>query len=367
MNPGRPNHTFDKFFEDLEKMVKEIPATDERRHNIAHLSEFISLDEIIDKAQQQCPDGTPILSKSLVCLQFSPRNPYSHAAMNFTSKVQYKIQKRQLRAAHPDDHYCAAQLKYLKYKAIELKEATSLLFCGDKAKVRVGEPGTAVSTGVRGRMGIVPTSTTLGALDHDMQSKASLVPSVILECNIPYAVDESFVQGQVHTAINNAVFQVASGFRHAASTIRLMKEKQQPPPVIMKFTDGGTEQRNNLELVKCASIIILKELNLDMYIFARCAPGHSWFNPAERIMSILNLGLQNVSLECQQGSEVTEKALKDCNGMNDIRKLAEKSPDMKNIWAESVTPPRSIIESCFSRLKLKDKPMNQFQKMMSVN
>ena len=350
LNPGRPNHTFDKFFEVLEKMVEEISAADERRHNIAHLSEFISLDEMIDKAQQQCPDGTPIPSKSLVRLQFSPRNPYSHAAMNFTSKikVQYKIQKRQLRAAHPDDHYCAAQLKYLKEKAIEMKEATSLLFCDDKAKVPVGEPGTAVSTGVRGRMSIVPTSTTLGALDHDMQSKASLVPSVILECNIPDAVDESFVHGQVHTAINDAVFQVASGFRHAASTIRLMKEKQQPPPVIMKFTDGGTDQRNNLELVKCASIIIFKELNLDMYILARCAPGHSWINPAERIMSILNLGLQNVSLERQQGSEVTEKALKDCKSMNDIRKLAEKSPDMKNVWAESVMPPRSIIESRFS-------------------
>ena len=83
------------------------------------------------------------------------------------------------------------------------------------------------------------------------------------------------------------------------------------------------------ELVKCASIIIFKELNLGMYILARCAPGHSWINPAERIMSILNLGLQNVSLEHQQGSEVTEKALKDCKSMNDIRKLAEK--DMKNV------------------------------------
>lgn len=30
-----------------------------------------------------------------------------------------------------------------------MKEATSLLFCDDKAKVPVGEPGTAVSTGVR--------------------------------------------------------------------------------------------------------------------------------------------------------------------------------------------------------------------------
>lgn len=73
-------------------MVEEISAADERRHNIAHLSEFISLDEMIDKAQQQCPGATPIPSKSLVRLHFFPRNPYSHAALNFTSQNQSTIQ-----------------------------------------------------------------------------------------------------------------------------------------------------------------------------------------------------------------------------------------------------------------------------------
>lgn len=107
------------------------------------------------------------------------------------------------------------------------------------------------------------------------------------------------MQGKVHTFVNDVVFQTASGFRHAAVTVRLMKENQQPPPVMMKFTDGGTDQRNNLELVQCASICIFKELELDMYILARCAPGHSWINPAEIIMPISNLGLQNVSLERQ--------------------------------------------------------------------
>lgn len=360
LNPGRPSHTFDKFFEVLERIVEEITAADERRHNIAHLSEFVSLDEMIEKAEQNCPEGTPIPSRSLVRLQFSPRNPYTHSALNFTSKikVQYKIQRRQLRSAHPDDHYCAAQMKYLKERAIQMKEHTCLLFCDDKAKVPFGEPGSAVSTGVRGRMSIVPTTTTLGALDHDMQSKASLVPSVTLECDVPNAVDKSFVQGQVHTVINDAVFQTASGFRHAAVTVRLMKEKQQPPPVMMKFTDGGTDQRNNLELVKCASICIFKELDLDMYILARCAPGHSWINPAERIMSILNLGLQNVSLERQETSAANiTKKLKDCQSMNAIREEAKKTPDIKREWEESVATVKSIIEGRFARLKLKDQPI----------
>lgn len=145
---------------------------------------------MIEKAEQQCPEGTSILSKSLVRLQFSPRNPYIHAALNLTSKrkVQYKIQRRQLRSAHPDDHYCTAQVKYLKEKAIEMKEDSCLLFCDDKAKVPFGEPGCALSTGVRGRMSIVRTTTTLGALDNDLKSKTSVVPSVTLECNVPVVI-----------------------------------------------------------------------------------------------------------------------------------------------------------------------------------
>ena len=65
----------------------------------------------------------------------------------------------------------------------------------------------------------------------------------------------------------------------------------------MKYMDGGTGQRKTLESVKIASICLYKELDLDFIIVARCAPGHSYMNPAERIMSILNLGLQNVATE----------------------------------------------------------------------
>ena len=95
-------------------------------------------------------------------------NLYSHAALNFTSKlkVQYAIQRRQL--AHVDAHFCNAQFRYMKERAIELQEKCILVSVVDKAKVPVGEPGGAVSTGVRGKISIVPTDTTLVALDQDM-------------------------------------------------------------------------------------------------------------------------------------------------------------------------------------------------------
>ena len=53
--------------------------------------------------------------------------------------------------------------------------------------------------------------------------------------------------------------------------------------MVMKY---GTDQHNTLESVKCAHICLFKEFDLDMLIAARCAPGHSFANPAVRVMSV---------------------------------------------------------------------------------
>lgn len=118
LNPGRPNDKYDAFFSKLCELAEGIAAADERRHGagVAHLSQWISLADMIEKATKECPPGTPIPSKNLVRIQFAPTNLNSRLALRFTSKVpiQYKIQKRQLRKHHEDDHYCMALIKYLK-------------------------------------------------------------------------------------------------------------------------------------------------------------------------------------------------------------------------------------------------------------
>ena len=153
LNPGRPGNKYDTFFGVMRDIVEDITAADERRHREAHLSEFLSLEDLMLKTKERCTDpDTLIPSKSLVRLQFAPRNPYCHTALNFTSKIalQYIVQQRQVRASHVDAHFCNAQFKYLKLRAIEQKDKAVLLCCDDKAKVPFGEPGKAVSTAVRG-------------------------------------------------------------------------------------------------------------------------------------------------------------------------------------------------------------------------
>ena len=359
LNPGRPSGCFDDFFEKLSEVVEEVTVADERRHGTEHLSQWISLNDLIDKALEKCPEGTAIPSKSLVRLQFAPRNPYASTALQFTSKipVQYKIQRRQLRVSHADDHYCAAQFKYMREMAIEMKDKCTLIFSDDKAKVPVGEPDAPISTGVRGKKTLTPVASTLVAADHDM-SKSSLTPTVILDCNIPDDIDHSFVQGQVTTIINDSVFQQSSPFRHGVALSKYITELQKKKDLglLLKFTDGGVDQRNTLESVKCATICLFRECNLDMVIMARCAPGHSYLNPAERVMSILNLGLQNCALERSKSDDDAEVLFKRCGSMADLRAKAVTNTDLKEKWKESLEPVQSCVRNRFLRLKLKDVP-----------
>ena len=358
LNQGRPSTAFDAFFEKLANHVEEVTAAEDRRHGSAHLSEWISLSDMMEKVKATCSENTLIPSKSLVRLQFAPRNPFAKTAWNFTSKidVQYKIQRRQFRLSHPDEHYCNSQFKYMKEMAVGLKSQCNLVMvcCDDKAKVPVGEPGFAVSTGVRGKRTIAPTSTTLESADHDMV-KSSLTPSVTLQVNIPDSTEESFVRGKVGVTVNDSVFEQSSPFRHAV-TLQKILSSQNDIHVLLKYSDGGTDHRNTLESVKCSAICLFKEMNLDLLVLARCAPGHSWRNPAERIMSILNLGLQNCALERQKCDDATESTLKKCGSMKEIRVAASKHPELQQAYSESVEPVQATIRNRFARLKLKEEP-----------
>ena len=120
--------------------------------------------------------------------------------------------------------------------------------------------------------------------------------------------------------------------------------------VLLKYTDGGTDQRNTLQHVKCANICLFKQLDLDMLIAVRCAPGHSYVNPEERVMSILNYGLQNVAIERQQQDEQTEKMLSKSNSVASLRESLKKHPELKPKWIESIEPVQSLIENRFMRL-----------------
>jgi hypothetical protein len=78
-------------------------------------------------------------------------------------------------------------------------------------------------------------------------------------------------------------------------------------------------------------------------------------NPAERVMSILNLALQGVSLERNRMDEVLENILKGKNTLEEIRISAEKNNLLKIGIKESIKPVQDLLNERTKRLTLNKK------------
>lgn len=70
----------------------------------------------------------------------------------------------------------------------------------------------AIASGVRGKKAIVPLNSMLSCLDHDVQSKGSLTPSVCLSVDVPEEADQSFYRGHVSLVLKDSVFQASTPF-----------------------------------------------------------------------------------------------------------------------------------------------------------
>ena len=74
----------------------------------------------------------------------------------------------------------------------------------------------------------------------------------------------------------------------------------------------------------------LLKFNFDYLCAGRTAPNHSWRNPVERIMLILNLGLQCVGLACSEMSAEFEAVVKKCNCLAELQQQVASYKDKLN-------------------------------------
>ena len=110
--------------------------------------------------------------------------------------------------------------------------------------------------------------------------------------------------------------------------------------------------------VKLSLIALFLELDLDYLCAARTAPYHSFRNPAERVMSVLNLGLQSVGIARRRMEDEVESAISNCNSVTEIRRKAKDDSSLKEALLDSVAPAKTIPSSVTQRLKLKGKPFS---------
>ena len=107
--------------------------------------------------------------------------------------------------------------------------------------------------------------------------------------------------------------------------------------------------------VKLSMICLFIELDLDYLCASRTAPYHSFRNPAERIMSVLNLGLQSVGLARAVMEDGMETAVASCNSVAEIRRVASQKEGLREALLDSVAPVKTLLSTITQRLQLKEK------------
>lgn len=139
---------------------------------------------------------------------------------------------------------------------------------------------------------LVGRDSTFQVRDHDF-TRMSIIPSVCFAINIPDSIDSSWYTGRVFVGLKEAVFVPSSPSKHVAELYEIVLTKNlETNPIMFIYTDGGPDHRLTYLEVQLSLISLFLKLHLDFLCACRTAQYHSWRNPVERVMSILNLGFQ---------------------------------------------------------------------------
>ena len=359
---GTGTTKYDLFWNACDSFLNENTAADERRHDtITHMARAISLRDLRDQVIRLLPPDAPIPSLEWIRLQFWPKNKSIKSLQNTGRfQVKYMVQQRQLRHSHIDSHYAACVFRYIREYAIICRDFCNFICLDDKHRVKVGEPEVPVAAVERGRQVLVSKNERMVVADHDF-TKFSLIPSVIFQVNIPEEISETWYTGQVYIGFKDAVFEPSSPIRHAAELYSVLSSTSTSTlPVLFLYTDGGPDHRLTYISVQISLICLFKKLDLDFLCAARTAPYQSWRNPVERLMSIINLGLQSVGIARSSVGINVEVELKKCNSMSQLRKVAERDTTIIGSVQDSLSPVKILLNSIMTRLMLKETPFQTY-------
>ena len=163
--------------------------------------------------------------------------------------------------------------------------------------------------------------------------------------------------GSVHVGLKDAIFEHSTPRRHACELYSILRSASFSKQILFIYSDGGPDHRLTYMSVKLSLICLFLKLDLDYLCAGRTAPYHSWKNPVERIMSLLNLGLQCVGLAREKMGDGFEHEVAKCNSVSELRKALESHQE---VVQESLSPVKSLLCKLFSRLKLHDETIKMF-------
>ena len=182
----------------------------------------------------------------------------------------------------------------------------------------------------------------------------SITPSVSFVVDIPGVIGESWYDGYVHVLFKDSAFESSSPCRHAAELSAILQPNAMNYPLLFLYTDGGPDHRLTYANVKLTIIALFLKLDLDYLCVSRTAPHHSYHNPAERIMSVINLGLQSIGLSRRQlEDQAEEQEVRRCGSVSEVRELASKKPRLKETLMDSISPVKVTLTNVANRLEWK--------------
>ena len=159
----------------------------------------------------------------------------------------------------------------------------------------------------------------------------NLTPSANLLCEIPEDVTGSLYTGQIYVGIKDAIFEASDPLRHIVELLSVLGIEEginALSPYLVLFSGGGGGHNLTFLYVQCVLLALFKIGNFDILDVGGCAPNQSYINPAERCMSLLNTGLQGLSLQ-QHHVGKFEKMLTSCKTMKAIREKAQQQHGLK--------------------------------------
>ena len=164
----------------------------------------------------------------------------------------------------------------------------------DKAKVDFGKPGSAISSGLRGEKSIVPVGSVFWHPWSRRESERFIIPISVIRSWLSGRILTHFVKIKLcsHNK-NDAMFEGSLLFKHAAKVKNRILWMWDGNPILMLFSDGGSDHRLTYEHVDLSLIALFKELHLDLLIAACTAPGHGWANSMERTIKVFLRKMKN--------------------------------------------------------------------------
>ena len=246
---------------------------------------------------------------------------------------------------HEDAQYAACLFRYERKYAVLMRSHSNFACIDDKHRKLVNHGCSSGLCGTR-------TTSYCPFWDAVTSSRPQFyLVSYLLWfcCDIPDEVSGSWYTGDVMVIFKEGAFESSSPLRHSTELAKIELKTCQ-------FFSSIWMVALTIEWhtsVKLALIVLFRKLDLDYLCAVRTAPYHSYRNPVERIMSILNLGLQAVGLARKSMPADMEAEASKCNNLKALRTVAERNKGFCEASLDSISPVKILLMDIARRLELK--------------